>query len=73
MWSTGFKDREWSCEKFDIKTDLIDNRLENLPAQKVSGHGQFSIDKSDRSVIWVIYIKASKVEHLVCSSEIEQR
>ena len=59
-------------EGLNIGTDLIDDRLENLPAQKVSGDSQFSIEKSHGRIIWVLYIKTGKVEHLVCSSETEQ-
>jgi hypothetical protein len=54
-------------------TDLIDDRFENLTAQEVSRDRQFTIEKSDGRIIWVLYIETSKVEHFVCSLETKQR
>jgi len=52
-----------------IETDLIDNWFKNLPAQQVSGDGQFTIEKPHIRVIRVLYVETGKVEHLFCSPE----
>lgn len=67
MGSTEFKGHQWSCVCVCVGTDLIDDGLENLSAQKVSRDGQFSIEKSHSFILRVLYIKTGKVEHLACS------
>jgi len=42
---------------------LIHDRVEDLPAQKISGNSKFSVEKADLRVIRIFHVEARKVEH----------
>lgn len=49
-------------------TDLVHHGIKNFSAQQIPRNRKLAVYQSNRWIVWVIWIKACKVERILCMS-----